>query len=72
METDWIEAVMRTNAAIVAAEARFSAQAASLVALARSGQDTTEAEDFLLSCRKTLVLLRALQAQLLHTPGPDL
>ncbi|WP_264048373.1 hypothetical protein [Methylobacterium flocculans] len=71
METDWIEAVMRTNAAIVEAEARFSAQAASLIALALSGQDTTEAEDLLLSCRKTLVLLRALQAQLLRMPGPD-
>lgn len=68
METDWINVVMGLNARIVAAEARFNAQAIALVETADQGQDTTEAERLLVSHRRNLVLLRAVQAQLLQDP----
>ena len=66
MDTDWIEAVMRINTAIVAAEARLNKKVAELLALAMEGQDTSEAEALLMAHGRSLGLLRATQAQLLQ------
>ena len=66
MSTGWIDAVMRMNQAIVAAQTRFDAQVIVLVETADRGQDTTEAEGLLVSHRRSLNLLRTIQAQLLR------
>lgn len=66
MGTGWIEAVMRTNGAIVDAEARFNAQVTDLIATAKRGQDTTEAETLLHEHKRMLMLLRSFQVQLLQ------
>lgn len=66
MDTGWIEAVMRLNGAIIEEESRFNAQVIKLVETSNHGQDTTEAEGLLREHKRKLVLLRALQAQLLQ------
>jgi hypothetical protein len=69
MDTDWIEAVMRINSAIVAAEDRLAVQVSELLTMAMEGRDMAEAEARLLSYARSLVLMRATQAQLLQEPG---
>ena len=66
MNTDWIEQVMRMNAAIVEAETRHDAQVATLVVLAHRGQDTTQAKRLLASYRQNLDLMRGIQGELLQ------
>jgi hypothetical protein len=66
MDTDWIEAVMRINTAIVEAEARLNTKVAELLTLAMEGQDTADAEALLMAQGRSLGLLRATQAQLLQ------
>ena len=69
MDTDWIEAVMRINSAVVAAEDRLAVQVSELLTMSMEGKDTAEAEALLLSCARSLVLMRATQTQLLQEPG---
>ena len=71
MAEDWIEAVMRMNTAIVAAETRFNAQVGRVVAMTEGGHDTTQAEGLLVSYQRSLDLLRTLQAQLLRNLEND-
>ena len=71
MDTDWIDAVLRINTAIVAAEARLNAKVAELLTLAMDGQDTAEAEALLMAHGRSLGLLRATQAQLLQEPEAE-
>jgi hypothetical protein len=66
MDTDWIDAVMRINTAIVAAEVSLNTKVAELLALAMEGQDTADAEALLMAQGRSLGLLRATQAQLLQ------
>ena len=66
MDTDWIDAVMRINTAIVAAEARLNTKVAELLTMAMDGQDTAEAEALLMAHGRSLGLLRAAQAHLLQ------
>lgn len=68
METDWINVVIGLNARIAAAEVCFNAQVIALVETSDQGQDTSEAERLLVSHRRNLVLLRAVQAHLLQAP----
>ena len=63
MTTNWIERVMRMNATIVETETRHDAQVAVLVALARRGQDTTQAKPLLASYRHSLDLMRQMQTE---------
>ena len=69
MDTCWIEAVMRINSAIVAAEDRLAVHVAELLTMAQEGKDTVEAEALLLSYTRSLVLMRATLTQLLQEPG---
>lgn len=69
MGTDWIEQVMKTNAAIVAAEARANAQLADVLVRLTKGEDTTESERLHIVYGRDLVWLRAIQAQHLQSIG---
>jgi len=66
MGTDWIEALMRLNTHILEAETRFASQVDILITRARRDQDTIESEGMIVSYQRSLVLLRALRAQLLQ------
>lgn len=66
MGTGWIEAVLRMNAQVVAAEARVHAQVAHVAEMAACAQDTTQEEALLVSYITSLGLLRAIQARLLQ------
>ena len=66
MNTNWIERVVRMNAAIVEAEARHDTQVAVLVVLANQRHDTTQAKRLLASYRQSLDLMREMQAELLR------
>jgi hypothetical protein len=66
MDTNWIEAVMRTNTAIVAAEDRFNTQVALALTALIEGQDTTTAQARITICGQRLGWLRRVQAELLQ------
>lgn len=68
MQEDWIDTVMRMNAAIIEAEARLSTQVILLINTLNEGHDTMEAENLLESYRNKLVVLRDLQKKLLQEP----
>lgn len=67
VDTDWIDAVMRMNEAIVAAEARFKRQVIEVIRAENRGQDTIRAEARLTTCQANLNLLRGMQSSLLGT-----
>lgn len=71
MDTGWIERVVQTNAAVVAAEARVNAKVAELLTRVMQGQDTAEGERLLVSYGHDLVRLRAIQAEQLRYAGAE-
>lgn len=68
-ETNWIEAVVRVNTDIVAAEERVNAKVAELFAMVMEGRETVEGEALLVSYGQDLVRLRAIQAEQLQNVG---
>ena len=61
MSTEWIDDLLRLNARILAAEARLSAQAFTIVEMMEAGEDTAKAEELHRAYRNDLRRLRRLR-----------